>query len=90
MRAELIAILIAVLSGSGIPLWFLNKFDKRNTDQHNANMEILTEARNDIRDVKTEVRDVKEDVRDVRDEVRGHIRYHKEIEGGTTGRDTGV
>ena len=90
MRTELVAILIAVLSGSGIPLWFLNRFDKRNTDQHNANMEILTEARNDIREVKTEVRDVKEDVRDVRKEVRDHIRYHKENDGGATGRDTGV
>lgn len=87
MRAELVAILIAVISGSGIPLWFLNRFDKRNTDQHNANMEILTEARNDIREVKTEVRDVKEEVRDVRKEVRDHIRYHKESEDGFTRRD---
>lgn len=83
MNSGLLAIVIAVISGSGVPLWFLNRFDKRNTKQHNANMEVLTEARNDLREVKTEVWNVREDVRDVRREVRDHIRYHKENEDGS-------
>jgi hypothetical protein len=82
VSASAVAIAVAVISGSGIPLWFLNRFDKRNTEQHSANMDILTEARNDLREVKHEIRDVKEDVRDVKQNLNDHIKSHKENQDG--------
>lgn len=90
VSAGLIAILVAVISGSGVPIWLLNRFDKRNTQQHGENMAILKEARDDLREVKQEVRDVKDDVRDVRKEVKDHIAHHRETEDGFTRRDFNI
>jgi hypothetical protein len=87
---ESVAIAVAVISGSGIPLWFLNRFDKRNTEQHSANMDILTEARNDLKEVKHEIRDVKEDVRDVKHNLNDHIKNHKENQDGFARRISNI
>jgi hypothetical protein len=82
MSPETVAITVAIIGGSGIPLWFLSRFDKKNTEQHSANMNILTEARNDLREVKQEIRDVKEDVREVKYNLNDHIKNHKENQDG--------
>ena len=41
-------ILVALLGGGGPLMWFLTRFDKRNTDQHAANMTLLKEIKTDI------------------------------------------
>lgn len=41
-------ILVALLGGGGPLMWFLTRFDKRNTDQHAANMSLLKEIKTDI------------------------------------------
>jgi len=39
MEAIYIPIVVALIGGP--VMWFLSRFDKRNTDQHNLNMKIL-------------------------------------------------
>lgn len=86
MSANVVAILVAVIAGSGIPLWFLERFDKRNTDQHNANLSVL-------QDIKKDIKDVKEDTRQVRFQLGRHLEWH--VSGdedndikGTTAQDS--
>ena len=62
-------ILVAVIAGSGIPLWFLQRLDKRNTDQHNTNLSVLELIHSDVQDVKEETRQVKSHLTD-------HIQWH--------------
>lgn len=62
-------ILIAVIAGSGIPLWFLQRFDKRNTDQHNQNLSVLELIHDDVQDLKDETRQVKSHLTD-------HLQWH--------------
>ncbi len=38
-------------------MWLLSKFDKRNTEQHAANMTVLQEIREDVKEVKGELKD---------------------------------
>jgi cytochrome c-type biogenesis protein CcmH/NrfF len=50
-----VPIVVAVIGG---PLmWGLTKFDKRNTQQHAANMTVLHEIREDVKEVKGELKD---------------------------------
>ena len=43
-------------------MWGLSRFDKRNTHQHEQNMIVL--------------REIKEDVKEVKQEVKEHIHWH--------------
>lgn len=50
-----VPIVVAFIGG---PLmWGLSRFDKRNTEQHQQNMEVLQEIREDVREVKGELKD---------------------------------
>jgi hypothetical protein len=50
-----VPIVVAVIGG---PLmWGLAKFDRRNTQQHAANMTVLHEIREDVKEVKGELKD---------------------------------
>lgn len=40
MEAIWVPVIVALIGGP--VMWFLSRFDKRNTDQHNANMHVLT------------------------------------------------
>lgn len=40
MEAVWVPVIVALIGGP--VMWFLSRFDKRNTDQHNANMHVLT------------------------------------------------
>jgi hypothetical protein len=60
MSAIYVPIVVALIAG---PLmWLLNRFDKRNTDQHSHNMRVLNE--------------IKDDVREVRSDLKNHIDWH--------------
>lgn len=55
-----VPVIVAIIGG---PLmWGLNRFDKRNTEQHSQNMVVLNEIR--------------EDVKEVKDELKDHIHWH--------------
>jgi hypothetical protein len=78
-----LAVVLAVIGTSGIPVWFLQRFDKRNSAQHASNMEILTETREEIREIKHDIRDVKQEVRDIKTDVAN---LKKGKPDGVTGR----
>jgi peptidoglycan hydrolase CwlO-like protein len=65
---EAIYIPIAVALIGGPMMWFLSRFDKRNTEQHGANMEILerVETKLDRMDGKVDRVDEKVDRLDAR------------------------
>lgn len=73
-------VLVALL-GSPVILWFLKRFDKKNTEQHASNMAVL-------RDIHTKVEEVGDDVKAVRKDLYDHIAFHahKENTDGTQGR----
>jgi hypothetical protein len=83
MSAGVVAIVCAVLAGSGLPIWFLERFDKRNTQQHKDNLSVLNLIKNDIEAVK-------EDTKQVRFQLGRHIEWHvtkeepSDIEGTIT------
>ena len=60
----LVPVVVAVIGG---PLmWGLHRFDKRNTEQHGQNLEVLQYIREDVREVR-------QDVKEVRQELNDHI-----------------
>lgn len=77
------AILVALLS-SPVVIWFLTRFDKKNTEQHANNMAVLKEIHSDVKKVGDDVQEVRKDLYD-------HIAYHahRETQDGTT-RGTGT
>lgn len=83
MNGGVVAIVCAVLAGSGLPIWFLERFDKRNTKQHNDNLSVLNSIKNDMESVK-------EDTKQVRFQLGRHIEWHvtkdepSDIEGTIT------
>jgi hypothetical protein len=48
MMNNVTLVLVALLGGGGPLMWFLTRFDRRNTDQHAANMTLLKEIKTDI------------------------------------------
>ena len=60
MSAIYVPILVALIGGP--VMWLLARFDRRNSDQHSNNMNVLNE--------------IKEDVREVRNDLKSHIDWH--------------
>ena len=85
MSSGVVSIICAIIAGSGLPIWFLNRFDKRNTDQHNSNLQLLNEIKQDINIVK-------DDARQVRFQLGRHLEWHLtgEQNNGTKGTNTTV
>jgi hypothetical protein len=79
---NLTAIIVALI-GSPIVIWLVSRFDKRNTQQHAANMGIL-------RDIQQDVNTVGEDVKAVRIDLYNHVAHHahKESQDGNPERRT--
>lgn len=66
----LVPVVVAVIGG---PLmWGLHRFDKRNTEQHGQNLEVLNYIREDVKEVR-------QDVKDVRKELNDHINSRVEL-----------
>ena len=50
-----IPVLVAVIGG---PLmWVLHRFDKRNTEQHGQNLEVLNEIKSDVKEIRIDLYD---------------------------------
>ena len=49
---ELVLVPIAVALIGGPVMWFLSRFDKRNTEQHGQSIALLTEVRDDMKTVR--------------------------------------
>jgi len=60
---------LAVAAIGGPVMWFLHRFDRRNTEQHDRNMDALT-------DVRRSVDRVGDRVDEVADRLTDHIEYH--------------
>jgi hypothetical protein len=73
----IIAIVIAVVGGSGVPVWLLTRLDKKNTEQHGESRSVLDSIRSDLTEVKDDVSEVKGNLID-------HLNYHL-TEGGRDG-----
>lgn len=78
------AILVALLS-SPVVIWFLTRFDKKNTEQHANNMKVL-------KDIHESVNQVGDDVKEVRKDLYDHIAFHahKETHHDGLTRGTGT
>lgn len=66
---SLTAIIVAIIGGGGPLMFLMSRFDRRNTEQHNINMEIL-------KDIRSDVRDVQKDVKSVDHRLSRHIDWH--------------
>jgi chromosome segregation ATPase len=66
-----IPVLVAVMSAGGPVMWFLVKFDRRNTNQHNGNFHILHSIKEEVVEVKTKVADLKHDVTGIKVDIVG-------------------
>jgi hypothetical protein len=49
---ELVLVPIIVALIGGPVMWFLTRFDKRNTEQHGQSIKLLTEVRDDMKTVR--------------------------------------
>ncbi len=77
----LVPIIVALIGG---PLmWFLARFDRRNTEQHGANMDSLSSMRKEVleevRGVASDVRDVKQDVHQLKSDHRALAKEQRRI-----------
>jgi cytochrome c-type biogenesis protein CcmH/NrfF len=58
----LVPVLVAIIGG---PLmWGLHRFDKRNTEQHGQNLEVLKYIREDVKEVRKDVKEVRQELND--------------------------
>ena len=76
------AVLVALLT-SPVVIWFLSRFDKRNTEQHANNMKVL-------QDIHESVNQVGDDVKEVRKDLYDHIAFHAHKETTTDGTTRGT
>lgn len=60
-----VPIVVALIGGP--VMWFLARFDRRNTDQHNRNMEVLER--------------IEQKVDAARDDLSDHFKWHAQSEG---------
>lgn len=74
-----VAVIVAIVGGSGVPVWLLTRLDRKNDSQHLTNKEVLDEIRSDVFDMKS-------DVSDVKSSLIGHLEHHLEMGDGTTRR----
>ena len=63
-------VLAAVLGAGGPLMWFLTLFDKRNTDQHRNNMDLL-------KNIQSDVHSIQKDVKVVDTRLSNHIDWHQ-------------
>lgn len=70
-------IIVAIISGP--TMLMLKRFDRRNSDQHAANMKVLTDLRTDVHNVASDMREVKADVRDLKAEHRNLAEDHRRL-----------
>ena len=55
MNQMWIPVIVALITS---PLmWLLNRFDKRNSEQHANNMSVLNEIKDDVREAKADIKD---------------------------------
>jgi hypothetical protein len=69
-----VLIACAVIGSSGIPVWFLKRLDRKNTDQHGESRAVLDSIREDVTHVKNDVSEVKGNLID-------HLDHHLRNEG---------
>jgi hypothetical protein len=50
VEAVWVPVVVALIGGP--VMWALHRFDKRNTEQHGANMRVLGEIRDDVKTVR--------------------------------------
>lgn len=79
----IVAITVAVVGTSGIPVYFLKRFDRRNTYQHAENQDLLKAMQSDLQDVKA-------DTSEVKSSLIHHLQHHLEVDNGFEGRVAGV
>lgn len=48
MEVVLGGVLVALIGGGGPLMWFLSRFDKKNTLQHDKNLEVLSRVENQV------------------------------------------
>lgn len=82
-QSAFIAILVAIIGGSGIPVWLLTRLDRKNDAQHLTNKDLLDEIRVDISDMKSDVSDVKTN-------MINHLQHHLEMGDGIERRNRRV
>ena len=85
-----VAFIVAVVGGSGLPVYFLTRFDRRNTSQHAENKSVLTAMQSDLADVKTNLADVKSDTSEVKSNLINHLQHHLETDQYGFTRRTGT
>ena len=73
---NVIAVLIAVVGAGGPLVWLLERFDKRNTGQHEQNLSVLKEIHNHVENLGERVQEVSTDVKDIRNDLYDHISFH--------------
>lgn len=69
MMNNLTLVIVAIVGGGGPLMWFLSRFDKRNSEQHAANMDIL-------KDIQEDVHSVQKDVKTIDARLDRHIDWH--------------
>ena len=67
--SKLIPLFIALFGAGGPLVYFLERFDRRNTAQHSNNMDLL-------KDIQSDVHDVKKDVKTIDSRLDSHIDWH--------------
>lgn len=71
--AGLAAVVVALIGGP--VMWFLSRFDRRNTEQHAQNQAVLQE-------ISKKVDGVQDDVSDVKSSLVDHLSWHLDRDGG--------
>ena len=62
-------VIVALVGAGGPIMWFLSRFDHRNTAQHAANMGLL-------QDIQDDVHDIQKDVKAIDQRLDKHIDWH--------------
>lgn len=69
MSQYVLPIVLAIIAGSGIPMYLIQRFDRNNTKQHEQNLSVLKEIQSDVHDLK-------EDTREVKSQLNRHFEWH--------------
>jgi hypothetical protein len=59
---NLTLVIVALIGAGGPIMWLLSRFDRRNTEQHAANMDVL--------------KDIQKDVKTIDQRLSSHIDWH--------------
>lgn len=64
-----VPLVIAIVGGGGPLVYFLERLDRRNTNQHTNNLDLL-------KDIQSDVHDVKKDIKTIDKRLDSHIDWH--------------